>query len=59
MTDAMSKSGPYAAGKKQRTCYLIFNNRTHERLGIMTAEELTIEGADNVLAGKNVNHLQR
>lgn len=40
-------------GKKAKDVLLILNNRSNERLGIMTAEELLIEG-DNLI-GKNVS----
>ncbi len=40
-------------GKKAKDVLLILNNRQHQRLGVMTAKELTIEGTE--MLGKDVS----
>ncbi len=52
LTNAYVEIRTMRGGKKAKDVLLILNNRTHERLGIMTAEELSIEG--EYLLGKNV-----
>lgn len=52
LTNAYVEIRTLRGGKKAKDVLLILNNRTHERLGIMTAEELSIEGEN--LLGKNV-----
>jgi lipopolysaccharide export system permease protein len=53
MTNAYVEIRTLRGGKKAKDVLLILNNRTHERLGIMTAKELTIEGAEMI--GKDVS----
>lgn len=52
LTNAYVEIRTLRGGKKARDVLLILNNRAHERLGIMTAEELSVE--DENLNGKNV-----
>lgn len=52
LTNAYVEIRTMRGGKKAKDVLLILNNRTHERLGIMTAEDLSIEGEN--LLGKNV-----
>lgn len=52
LTNAYVEIRTLRGGKKAKDVLLILNNRTHERLGVMTAEELSIEGEK--LLGKNV-----
>lgn len=52
LTNAYLEIRTLRGGKKAKDVLLILNNRTHHRLGIMTAEELSIEGEN--LLGKNV-----
>ena len=52
LTNAYVEIRTLRGGKKAKDVLLILNNRSHERLGIMTAEELSIEGEN--LLGKSV-----
>lgn len=52
LTNAYVEIRAMRGGKKAKDVLLILNNRTHERLAIMTAEELDIAGEN--LLGKNV-----
>jgi lipopolysaccharide export system permease protein len=53
MTNAYVEIRTMRGGKKAKDVLLILNNRTHQRLGVMTAKELTIEGTEMV--GKDVS----
>ena len=53
LTNAYVEIRTLRGGKKAKDVLLILNNRSNERLGIMTAEELLIE--DDNLVGKNVS----
>lgn len=53
LTNAYVEIRTLRGGKKAKDVLLILNNRPHERLGVMTAKELTIEG--NELLGKDVS----
>lgn len=53
LTNAYVEIRTLRGGKKAKDVLLILNNRVHERLGIMTAEELSIE--KETLLGKNVS----
>jgi lipopolysaccharide export system permease protein len=52
LTNAYVEIRTMRGGKKAKDVLLILNNRTHKRIGIMTAEELSIE--KETLFGKNV-----
>jgi lipopolysaccharide export system permease protein len=52
LTNAYVEIRTLRGGKKAKDVLLILNNRTHKRLGVMTAEELSVEG--DSLLGKNV-----
>jgi lipopolysaccharide export system permease protein len=53
MTNAYVEIRTMRGGKKAKDVLLILNNRTHQRLGVMTAKELSIEGTEMV--GKDVS----
>jgi len=53
MTNAYVEIRTMRGGKKAKDVLLILNNRTHQRLGVMTAKELTIEGTE--MMGKDVS----
>ncbi len=53
LTNAYIEIRTLRGGKKAKDVLLILNNRANERLGLMTAEELSIEGES--LLGKNVS----
>jgi lipopolysaccharide export system permease protein len=53
MTNAYVEIRTLRGGKKAKDVLLILNNRQHQRLGIMTAKELSIQGSEMV--GKDVS----
>lgn len=53
MTNAYVEIRTMRGGKKAKDVLLILNNRQHQRLGVMTAKELSIEGTEMV--GKDVS----
>lgn len=52
LTNAYIEIRALRGGKKAKEVLLILNNRAHQRLGIMTADELSIEG--ETLFGKKI-----
>jgi len=53
MNNAYVEIRTLRGGKKAKDVLLILNNRQHQRLGVMTAKELSIEGSEMV--GKDVS----
>lgn len=53
MTNAYVEIRTMRGGKKAKDVLLILNNRQHQRLGLMTAKELSIEGLE--MQGKDVS----
>ncbi len=53
MTNAYIEIRTMRGGKKAKDVFLILNNRQHQRLGVMTAKELSIEGTE--MLGKDVS----
>ncbi len=53
MTNAYVEIRTMRGGKKAKDVLLILNNKQHQRLGIMTAKELSIEGTEMI--GKDVS----
>jgi len=53
MTNAYVEIRTLRGGKKAKDVLLILNNKTHQRLGLMTAKDLSIEGTEMI--GKDVS----